>query len=387
MKAFLLLIIVSIAVFFAASTLPAPGITPIEQITEIMPEELSTLIPILSEENLEEQKESLPEIEIEEVVMAVEEKHEIISDTPDDIPVQVEEVPTPEGVGEKPKTSFSEINTNTREALVNILCTTKSGGSFKPITGSGIMIDERGIILTNAHVAQYFLLKDYLTKDFIECTIRTGSPARARYKANPIFISPSWIKENANRIIQQTPKGTGEDDYAFLLVTGRTSPGEDLPESFSFIYPLYNSGNIEVGDDILLAAYPAGFLGGISIQRDLYVSSTVTKVIELFTFESGALDVFSIGGSVVAQQGSSGGAVVGDENKLLGIIVTSSAEESTQDRDLRAITIGHINRSFVKDTGFDLQTLFSGNIAAEADAFEENIAPELTQLLVDELER
>src|SRR3989338_2839263 len=74
---------------------------------------------------------------------------------------------------------FSTINQKTREALVNIFCVTKSGGIFKPASGSGIIIDKRGIILTNAHVAQYFLLKDYLEQNFIECIVRVGSPARA----------------------------------------------------------------------------------------------------------------------------------------------------------------------------------------------------------------
>ena len=128
-------------------------------------------------------------------------------------------------------------------------------------------------------------------------------------------------------------------------------------------------------------------MSGIVISKNLYISSAVTEVIELFTFKEGTLDLFSIGGSVVAQQGSSGGAVVNDKNELLGIIVTSSVAENTQDRDLRAITIAHINRSFVRDTGFDLQTLFSGNMTAEAQAFNENIATNLTQLLVGELEK
>ena len=282
---------------------------------------------------------------------------------------------------------FSTINQKTREALVNIFCVTKSGGIFKPASGSGIIIDKRGIILTNAHVAQYFLLKDYLEQNFIECIVRVGSPARALYKVEPIFISPSWIQNNADNITQQSPTGTGEDDYALLLITEYTDKNKTLQKTFPFISPLYNSGDISIGKDVLLAAYPAGFLSGISIVKDLYISSAITKIIDVFTFKEGALDLFSIGGSIVAQQGSSGGAVVNRKNELLGIIVTSSEAENTQDRDLRAITIAHINRSFMKDTGFDLQTLFSGNIKAEVDAFNKNIATELTRLLVSELEK
>lgn len=285
------------------------------------------------------------------------------------------------------KISFSQINITARKALVNIFCTTKNGGSFKPITGSGVVIDERGVILTNAHVAQYYLLKDYLVKDFIDCVIRTGSPARHSYKAIPIFISPSWIEANASSIIQQSPKGTGENDYALFLIKESADSSKTLPEKFSFIEPLYNSGNIEEGDDALIVAYPAGFLSGISISKDLYISSAITKVMEVFTFETGALDLFSIGGTIVAQQGSSGGAVVDGQNRLLGIIVTSSIANTTAERDLRAIAIAHINRSFVKDTGFDLQTLFNRDLNAEADAFNKNIAPHLTQLLVNELEK
>lgn len=285
------------------------------------------------------------------------------------------------------KVSFSKINEITRTALVNIFCTTKNGGYFNSTTGSGIAIDERGIILTNAHVAQYFLLKDYLTENFVDCVIRVGSPAKTLYKAKLIFISPSWIKNNAGNINEQSPKGTGEDDYALLLITERTDPTKTILAPFSFIEPLYDTEDIKKGDRVLLVAYPAGFLGGISVSKDLYISSSVVKIIDLFTFKKGTLDLFSIGGSVVAQKGSSGGAVVNTENKLIGIIVTSSIEDTTADRDLRAITIEHINRSFTKDTGFDLQTFFEGNMPAEANAFNENIAPTLTQFLVDELEK
>ena len=329
--------------------------------------------------------------EEEPEILIVEEEVEVVVDLPAEVVVEQPIAPEVEEVEEKieelPQVSFTKINEVTRKAIVNIFCTTKSGGSFKPTTGSGVIIDERGVILTNAHVAQYFLLENYLTEGFINCVIRTGSPAIPLYKAKLIFISPSWVNANANNIIQQSPKGTGEDDYALLLITERTDPTADLPESFSFIEPLYNSGSIETGDGVLLAGYPAGFLSGITIAKNLYISSAITSVMELFTFRDGTLDLFSIGGSVVAQQGSSGGAVVDTNNRLLGVIVTSSVADATDERDLRAITIAHINRRFVKDTGFDLQTLFSGNMEAEVNAFEENLAPALTQLLADELDK
>lgn len=344
---------------------------------EVLGEDEEIVVP-------ENTKSETVKVEEMQKMTVVEEKVEIIGEISDEVTTpQPETIQTEEII----QVSFSKINEVTRDAIVNIFCTTKSGGSFKPITGSGVVIDKRGIILTNAHVAQYFLLKNYITEDFLNCVIRTGSPAQPRYKAEPIFISPSWVKANANGIIQQSPKGTGEDDYALLLMTERTDSTKTIPETFPFIPPLYNSGDITVGDKILLAGYPAGFLSGIVISKNLYISSAVTEVIELFTFKEGTLDLFSIGGSVVAQQGSSGGAVVNDKNELLGIIVTSSVAENTQDRDLRAITIAHINRSFVRDTGFDLQTLFSGNMTAEAQAFNENIATNLTQLLVGELEK
>ena len=53
-----------------------------------------------------------------------------------------------------PVFSSEELNLKARRALVNILCTTKRGGLFSPISGSGVFIDPRGVILTNAHVGQ-----------------------------------------------------------------------------------------------------------------------------------------------------------------------------------------------------------------------------------------
>lgn len=281
--------------------------------------------------------------------------------------------------------TFNEINIKTREAVVNIFCTTQAGGLLQPITGSGVIVDPRGVILTNAHIAQYFLLKDYLIEDYINCTIRKGSPAVNAYKAEILFISSSWVKDNFQKITESNPKGTGENDYAFLLINDTTSSNTKLPNEFPFI-PLDTKGiNPLVGDTVVVAGYPAGFLGGTSIQKDLYILSTITDVNDVFTFRSNTLDLFSVGGNIVAQKGASGGAIVGSEGKLLGIVVTSTEAEKTEDRELRAISIFHINESLLSDSNFNIQSLLTGNLENSAFQFNQIVAPTLTDLYLTHL--
>ena len=156
------------------------------------------------------------------------------------------------------------VNDRVRNALVNIICTTSSSGPFESISGSGVVIDPRGVILTNAHIAQFFLLRDYPRKDFVQCIIRTGSPAAPKYTAAPLFIPPSWIFNNAQKIVQTNPTGNGEHDYALLYITGTVTPAVQLPAEFPFLLSALNSP--PVGTDVLEAGYAAGFLGGAAAR-------------------------------------------------------------------------------------------------------------------------
>src|ERR1700733_12332820 len=78
--------------------------------------------------------------------------------------------------------NFAAINTFARTAIVNIFCTA-NGDELSPISGTGIIVTSGGLILTNAHVAEYFLLRNYQRPNFLDCVIRTGSPATATYEA------------------------------------------------------------------------------------------------------------------------------------------------------------------------------------------------------------
>lgn len=277
-----------------------------------------------------------------------------------------------------PTKTEEQVNDETRAALVNILCLPQA--AINGISGSGVFIDSRGVILTNAHVAQYFLLRNYPATGNIECVVRIGSPAQARYTATLLYVSPAWIAANASQLKAAQATGTGERDFAFLLITGRTD-GSALPASFPRIQ--MDRGYVDTGYAMLLAAYPAGFLGADTVQKSLYASSAIAYVTQLFSFsDSQKVDLFSIGGTVVSQGGSSGGAAVRLSNgTLAGIITTATVGASTGDRDLRAVSLAHIDDSLAAEGKGGITALLTGDLTAKAAAFNAQVAPTLTAQL------
>ena len=333
------------------------------------------------------------------------ETEKIESETPESKPITIPkpqpiavpipspvEAPTPQPVSPPQPVQVhlppgSNLNDATRDALVNILCITKAGGYLKPISGSGVIVDSHGIVLTNAHVGQFFLLRNYTVKDNVTCTIRTGSPARNLYTAELLYLPPTWIAANARKIVQEVPTGTGRNDYAFLRITGRTDPAASLPPSFPFIPPTLRDPVI--GEGVLLAGYPAGFIEGETVQTNLYSSSAKTSISAIYTFEEGGgSDLISVGGTILSQHGSSGGVVVTtQEASAIGTIVTATDGVTTAERDLRAITFRHIDESYRRETGEGLNDLFSSDFAQKASIFNLTIVPSLSRALIDELEK
>ena len=83
------------------------------------------------------------------------------------------------------------------DALVNIYCQYKTDTYIRTTTGTGFFINSKGVIITNAHVAQFLLLEDNAdAQDKIECVIRSGNPASPKYIAELLYISPIWIFNN-----------------------------------------------------------------------------------------------------------------------------------------------------------------------------------------------
>ena len=270
---------------------------------------------------------------------------------------------------------FSTVNERARAALVNILCLTDSG-SMRPISGSGVIIDARGIILTNAHVAQYVLLAQS-GEVRLSCTVRTGAPAHAVGTPEVLYLPPIWIQEHAKDIVIANPTGTGEHDYALLRLTSpvQSAPLQiDTREAISF-----------QDDPVLAAGYPAEFIGGYGALHDLYPVSSITKVRELLTFESNTVDLISLSGIIEAQSGASGGPVVNGWGYLTGIITTTSDGVTTADRELHALTLSYIDRDLFAQSGVNLMTLLQQDADVQVATFKTDQAKTLTKQLTEQI--
>lgn len=278
-----------------------------------------------------------------------------------------------------PTVSLETINTTTLPALVNIFCGSTQGSTITGATGTGVIIDPRGVILTNAHVAQYLLLQNHSTAP-VSCVIRTGAPAKPKYKAEILAFPSAWLENHAKDIRVESPTGTGEHDWALVYIT-KTLDGSPLPETYSFVPYDVQQGVAQTNDSVLLTGYPAGFLSGSTLQRNLWTASTIVNIKRVYTFKERSIDLLSLGGSIVAQGGVSGGAVINVWGNLVGIMVTSTTGETTDDRDLRALTLSHINTSILEHTGYELFDLLElGNFKERTDTFKANSIPTLLEL-------
>jgi hypothetical protein len=121
---------------------------------------------------------------------------------------------------------------------------------------------------------------------------------------------------------------------------------------------------------------------------NLYTASTITTIKNIYTFDGNPqIDLISVGGTIVSQGGSSGGAAVRmQDGSLTGIIVTASSGATTAERDLRAITLAHINRSLISAGMGGIAGLLAGSASVKAAEFKEIIAPGLTKILIEAIE-
>ena len=266
-------------------------------------------------------------------------------------------------------------------AIVNIFCTFKTKNYIRTTTGSGFFIDPGGIIMTNAHIAQFLLLEKTDKFGDAHCIVRTGSPAAAKYNAELLYISPAWVLKNAASIDDNAPLGTGERDYALLYVSSDIS-GWPLPTQFPALAFDSDLLSTSVKDSSVTAAgYPATDLIEHGPNTELLARQANTSISDLYTFGSNYADVISIRGSEVGAEGASGGPVVNSDGKVIGMIATKGDDETDGTGSLRAITLSHIERTIKEETGFTLADNLKGDLPTRSKIFADTLTPFLLTLL------
>ncbi len=271
------------------------------------------------------------------------------------------------------------------DALVNIYCTFITKDTIRTTTGTGFFVHSDGVIMTNAHVAQYLLLESTDLLGEADCVIRQGNPAVAKYRVELLYLPPAWIQKNATVIDATIPTGTGERDYALLYVSEALNE-EPLPARFpALAVDTELLAHTIKGDAVEAAGYPATDLIANGASTPLIPKKAKTHITELYTFGSNYADVISIGGSAVGAEGSSGGPVINNKGKAIGIIVTRGDDEADGLGSLRAITLSHIERTILEETGFSLAKNISGNLPFRAKIFNETLSPFLINILATEL--
>jgi hypothetical protein len=266
---------------------------------------------------------------------------------------------------------------NLLKTIVNIVCLS-GDKSIPSISGTGVIIDSRGIILTAAHVAQLFLLQDYLGTNKVQCLIRTGSPARRAYLAEPIYVSPLWVAQNPGTLTTSSPEGTGENDFALLAITA-TATSTPLPSSYPAISLSPEDPSIQ--EPVAISSYGAQYLTPTQLNYSLYPILVFGSIQKRYTYDKNTVDLVSIEGSAASQEGSSGGGIANANSQLVGTITTSSIAGNIGTRFLNAITINHMRRSFKADTGQNLDAVLQNQSLPSLIASFANESKQLGQLL------
>lgn len=252
-----------------------------------------------------------------------------------------------------------------QDATVNIYCTYKSGNKLYSSTGSGVFIDSRGVILTNAHVVVPYLVTDKKGTQASTCTIRTGSPARDRYTASILYVSPAWMEANVEALRKRDKGGTGVGDAALLYVTEATE-GE-LPATFPALsFDAAPILSVAEGEEVVAAGFPAGDKSFKQIRSRLAYVAAEPEITSIRSYVRPYSDVLMLSGSEAGSSGVSGGPVARADGQLIAIANAADTKSKEGERVLRAITLSHIDRFILAETGSSLTTMLAGDLALRA---------------------
>lgn len=278
----------------------------------------------------------------------------------------VQQIETP------PQTKIFSTEEKIKASVGNLFCTIIKNNRIEKRTGSVVAISNNGVLLTNAHVAEHLMLSQ--TSDNTQtCRIRTGSPAVEAYTAKVVYLPSEWIYANKGNLKYQSVQGTGENDFALIVLEDKI---RSSASNLSFLKP--KSNTFSKGDNIILSGYPA-FNGNI-LDKALYNVTSHSSVSNVWGIGKSDSDLVDTKETILAVEGSSGGAVADRDGNLVGIIVATTVDQNTRKPSIRFISYNYIEKEIKSKTGKSIED-FIENASEFAKEFETKEAPRLSQVL------
>ncbi len=236
--------------------------------------------------------------------------------------------------------------TSIAEVSVNIICLQTTGSFVTASTGSGVIISPNGVVVTNAHVAQLILLEKVGFD--IECSVYRASNKDKGYSAEIVFLPPEWVIENPDTLKNPNPMGTGEHDYALILIYENNIRNLNV---FPYAGVNLDVNLYDIDLPILISGFPGGPLNVHSLRSAGVFRTDNSKITDLFTFSSREPTVFSTERTIVAERGASGGGIF-NGGSLVGITVTIAQQDGGY--RINALTTSYINSAIFSSMGMNL---------------------------------
>ncbi|MBI4132291.1 MAG: trypsin-like peptidase domain-containing protein [Candidatus Sungbacteria bacterium] len=212
-------------------------------------------------------------------------------------------------------------------AVVQVFCRTQR----EIFAASGVIVNERGLVLTNAHVAEIVR-----ASGAENCRARHENPASEFAKLEIVFIADTSLKIADTAVSQR--------DVAFLRLIEPT-------ESFRFA-PIA-VGFVERGITLLTLGYPSEFLESISTTQHSNLVFSSLRVDDYVDVDGNAAtaEAYDSKGGIALQQGSSGTALFTPSGEVVGLIFATTKGATTADREGIALTTPYIDKIMRLEAG------------------------------------